>query len=81
MDSINIATGLAEFLRDYGVYATEALLIIAVVVLFRALRKSETEKLALAMQVLPLVDRLSSMLTRAARKNHRLPGPPQQPPT
>lgn len=72
---LNVAKGLAEFLRDYGVYATEALLIAAVIVLFRSLRKSEADKLALAMQVLPLVDRLSGMLSRAAKKSRALPPP------
>jgi hypothetical protein len=76
---LNFAEKLAVFLRDYGVYATEALLIIAVVYLFRVLRRSETEKFELALSIAPLADRMTDMMERAAsraRARHNQSSPP-----
>lgn len=64
---LNFAEKLAVFLRDYGVYATEALLIVAVVFLFRWGRREAKEKFELALSIAPLADRLGSMLENAAR--------------
>lgn len=83
--TLDFATKLAVFLRDYGVYATEALMIIAIVVLFRALRKSETEKFELALSIAPLAERLSEMFEAAAakarsRSSRESSPPPSRPP-
>ena len=59
---LNLAEKLAIFLRDYGVYATEALLILALVYLFRIYRQSEADKFELAMSVAPLTEALMEML-------------------
>ena len=76
--NLNIAQALAVFLRDFGPFATLALALLAIVFLFRELRKSDREKLEIAMSVAPLAERMTDMMERAgsrarARRNQSSP--------
>lgn len=68
---------LKNFLADRPEYAFLTLLIMVVVVLWRAYRRAEAEKLEIALRVLPLADKLQAMLAKASERRARsLPSPP-----
>lgn len=61
-------TQFAEFLKEYGPYAVASIALGAVVVLWRALRKSEQARYELALKIAPLADKLATMIANAARR-------------
>lgn len=64
---------LKDFLADRPEYAFLAFTLLTIGILWRALRRSEVEKLEIALRVIPLADKLQAMLQRLAEKRHRAP--------
>ena len=68
---------LKNFLADRPETAFLVFALVAIVVLWRAYRKAEVEKLEIALQVIPLADKLQVMLAKVAeRRSKSLPHPP-----
>ena len=73
---------LKNFLADRPEYAFLVFALVAIVVLWRAYQRAEAEKMEIALRVLPLADKLQSMLAKAAERRARsLPSPPTGGPT
>jgi cbb3-type cytochrome oxidase subunit 3 len=62
---------LKNFLADRPEYAFLAFALLAVGILWRAYRKAEAEKLEIALRVIPLADKLQTMLQKAAERRAR----------
>lgn len=60
--------GLKDFLSDRPEYAFLAFSLFAVVILWRAYRKAEDEKLAITLRVIPLADKLTKILQRITER-------------
>lgn len=60
--------GLKDFLSDRPEYAFLAFTLFAVVILWRAYRKAEDDKLAITLRVIPLADKLTKILQRVTER-------------
>lgn len=75
---LNIAKGIAEFLKEYGIHAFATFLMLALIYVHRMWQKSEQEKFKLALSIAPLADAMTDLVQSAARAKARR-SPPQKP--
>lgn len=73
MSDVTGLSQLAEFLERHGIHAFAALLLVAVVVLHRQLRRVEREKFELALMLSPLAEKLTKLLEAGSRRRQRPP--------